>query len=215
MGTPDRLKKTETDVIKGKLSKLSRKNKQSAVFLDRDGTLIQKIDLLHKQEDLKLIPGAADAVKKINTAGFLSFLVTNQSVIARNLCSIHELGLIHNKLETLLINEAEAYLNEIFFCPHHPDKGYPEENPLYKIQCNCRKPKLGMIEEAVSHYNVDIRSSWMIGDSIVDVMTGKNAGLKTILIQAEENWEYGEVKPDFVFSKLIDAVNTILKVNLI
>jgi len=118
---------------------------------------------------------------------------------------------IHNKLETLLGREG-AYLNDIYFCPHHPDKGYPEENPDFKIDCNCRKPKTGMISKAVEEYNVDIGSSWFIGDRTADIQTGNNAGMKTILVRTGHAGKDGkfEVNPDYIFDNVEDAVDFIL-----
>ena len=101
--------------------------------------------------------------------------------MARGDCTIEGLNYIHAKMETLLGRQG-AYLNDIFFCPHHPDKGFKGENPLYKIDCNCRKPKPGMIYTAAKRYNIDLTQSWMIGDTEVDYLTGLNAGVGTVII---------------------------------
>jgi histidinol-phosphate phosphatase family protein len=179
--------------------------------MDRDGTLVKDVDLLSKAEDLKLYPFAAPAIKKINDSDFLSILITNQPVVARNLCDLSAIGMIHNKLETLLGRE-HAYLDDIYFCPHHPDKGYPEENPDLKINCECRKPKTGMINRAIAEYNIDIGSSWFIGDTTVDLQTGINAGMKTVLVRTGKGGKDRkfEVSPDFVFDNIGDAVDFIL-----
>lgn len=188
MGTPDRYESVCNDVMSGKVASLNRANKRKAVFLDRDGVVNYEIDLLHKAEDLKLIPGAAEAIRLINKQGYLAIIITNQPVIARNLCSLEELDLIHSKLETLLGKEG-AYLDGIFFCPHHPDKGYPEERVEYKIECECRKPKPGMILEAAKKFNIDLRKSIMIGDRKNDILAGEAAGCGES-IQIETNKEY-------------------------
>lgn len=177
MGTPDRWESVTADVKSGKVAKLNRINKRPAVFLDRDGVVNEEVDLLHKAEQMKLIEGAAEAIKKINKSGYLAIIVTNQPVIARNLCTFAELSRIHNRLETLL-GEQGAYLDGIYFCPHHPDKGYPEERVEYKIVCDCRKPKPGMLIRATEEHNIDLANSFMIGDSDRDVQAGENAKVK-------------------------------------
>jgi len=142
MGTPDRYEKVCSDVTSGKVERLNRKYQRSAIFLDRDGVVTKEVDLLHKPTQLELIDGVPEAIQYINTKGYLVIIVTNQPVIARNLCSIEELDYIHKKLETLL-GKNHAYIDAIYYCPHHPDGGYPEERKEYKIVCNCRKPNRG------------------------------------------------------------------------
>lgn len=211
MGTRERLYAVRSDYERGKLAYLSKKRARPAVFLDRDGTLIQEVDLLHRVEDLRLFPFAAAALKKLNDAGILAILLTNQPVVARNLCSLQELAVIHNKMEGLLAAGSGAYLDDIFACPHHPHSGYPEENPAYKRECSCRKPATGMIEAAAALYNIDLASSWMIGDTTVDIQTGRNAGLRTGLVRTGRQGRdarYG-AEPDYVFKNLLAAVEYI------
>lgn len=212
IGTVDRLRKVNTDFVSGKVNRFSKKNKRSAIFMDRDGTLVKDIDLLHRVENLELYSFAPSAIKKVNNSDFLAFLITNQPVVARNLCDIETVKEIHNKLETLL-GEEEAYLNDIYFCPHHPNSGYPEENKEFKIDCDCRKPKTGMIEKAVEEYNIDIKSSWFIGDATTDIQTGINAGMKTILVRTGKGGRDRKFQcvPDFVFDDLEGAVEFILQ----
>ena len=127
-----------------------------------------------------------EAIRLINQSGYLAIIVTNQPVIARNLCSITELELIHATLETMLGRE-HAYVNAIYYCPHHPDSGYPEERKEYKIKCDCRKPAPGMLLQAAHDWNIDLAHSYMIGDSDRDVNAGKNAGVKqSILIETNQ-----------------------------
>lgn len=211
IGTIERLGKVSRDIMNGKVKRFSKRHKRSAIFIDRDGTIVRDVDLLHRVEDLDLLPFSAAAIKKINDSDYLSFIITNQPVVARNLCDISVIAQIHNKLETLLGSEG-AYLNDIYFCPHHPDKGYPEENSEFKIDCDCRKPKTGMISKAVKEYNVDIESSWFIGDMTTDIQTGKNAGMKTILVRTGKAGKDGkfEVSPDCIFDNIGDAVDFIL-----
>lgn len=211
IGTTERLGKVSRDMISGKVKRFSKRYKRPAIFIDRDGTIVRDIDLLHRVEDLELLAFSAAAIKKINDSGYLSFVITNQPVVARNMCEISTIRQIHNKLETLLGREG-AYLNDIYFCPHHPDKGYPEENTEFKIDCDCRKPKTGMISSAVKEYNVDIEASWFIGDMTADIQTGKNAGMKTALVRTGRGGEDRkfEVNPDYIFDNIEDTVDFIL-----
>ena len=188
MGTPDRYYSVCQDMISGKVTRMNRCNPRPAVFLDRDGVLSKEVNLLCKPEQLELIEGVPEAVRYINQKGYLAIVVTNQPVIARNLCSIDELNYIHAKLETLLGHE-HAYLNAIYYCPHHPDNGYPEERKEYKIKCMCRKPSPGMFLQAASDWNIDIGASYMIGDRVSDVQAGENAGCKQS-VQVETNRPY-------------------------
>lgn len=181
MGTPERYERVCEDVLSGKVARLNKKNPGKAFFLDRDGVITKEADLLKDPSKLELIPGAADAVKLINKSDFLAIVVTNQPVIARNLCSIEELDVIHNTLETMLGRE-NAFVDAIYYCPHHPDSGYPEERKEYKIECDCRKPKPGMLLKASSDWNIDLSKSYMIGDRITDAEAGKNAGVKESFI---------------------------------
>jgi histidinol-phosphate phosphatase family protein len=181
MGTPDRYEKVCNDVMAGKVSRLNSSNKRPAIFLDRDGVINKEVDLLSSPNQMELIPGVAEAIRLINQSGYLAVVVTNQPVIARNLCDFNDLQRIHNKMETLL-GEAHAYLDAIYFCPHHPDKGYPEEKIEYKMDCPCRKPKPGMLFQAMNDFNIDMDNSFMIGDSERDVEAGRNAGMQSILI---------------------------------
>jgi len=161
---------------------------QKAVFLDRDGTINEYVGFLRRAEELRLIDGAAEAIRKINDSGYLAIVVTNQPVIARGETSFEQLDEIHRKLETLLGHEG-AYVDDLFFCPHHPDAGYPGERPEYKIPCECRKPQPGMLLAAAKKYNIDLSKSWMVGDSGRDVQAGQNASCRTALIG---DGEYGQ-----------------------
>lgn len=198
MGTPDRYYAVCDDVKSGKVARLNRSHARPAIFLDRDGTINEEVNLLNKPEQLRLIPGAAEAISLINQSDYLAVIVTNQPVIARNLCTIEELDYIHATLETMLGKE-HAYVNAIYYCPHHPDKGYPEERPEYKIVCDCRKPKPGLFFHAAKDWNIDLANSYMIGDSCRDYEAGINAGCKES-VQIETN------KPN----ALLDAVKEII-----
>ena len=181
IGTTARFYQTENDIKNQIPEHRSLKKKQKAIFLDRDGTINYKNDLISNPIKFKLFPYAAEAIRKINKSEYLAIVITNQPVIARGLCSLKMLDAIHAKMEEQLGN-SEAYLDDIFFCPHHPDKGYPEENPKYKINCDCRKPKPGMIFAAAEKYNIDLSQSWMIGDTQIDYETAINAGVKPLIV---------------------------------
>ena len=181
MGTPDRLKIIEKDFISGLVHKLNKSYPRRAIFLDRDGTINKNMDTHPTVEDFELLPGVAEAVKLINENHLLAIVITNQPMISKGFLSFENLDLIHKKMETLLGQE-HAYIDAVYFCPHHPDKGFPGEVPSLKIDCNCRKPKPGLILQAAKDFNIDLKSSWMIGDNDTDVEAGKNAGCKTLKI---------------------------------
>lgn len=186
MGTPERYFSVVEDVRNGIVSEKNLRNKQKAVFLDRDGTINVCKGFLTNIDDFELIEGAADAVRRINESGRLAIVVTNQPVIARGEVSIADLQKIHNKMETLLGREG-AYLDAVFYCPHHPDKGYEGERPEYKIDCSCRKPKPGMLFTAAEKFNIDLRESYMIGDSDSDVEAGRKAECIPLFIGKNDN----------------------------
>lgn len=189
MGTPERFYETEKDMESGMIHARNLKNKQKAVFLDRDGTINKYIGFLTKPEQIELIEGAAEAIKKINKSGYLTIVVTNQPVIARGDCTWEELKLIHDKMETELGKEG-AFVDAIYVCPHHPDKGFEGERPEYKFDCNCRKPKPGLLLQAAKDFNIDLSQSIMIGDSDRDVEAGEAAGCRTILIEKNKTYNH-------------------------
>lgn len=177
MGTPDRLREVEHDIISGKVTSRNLRHKQRAIFLDRDGTLNRYVGFLTAPEQLELLEGAAEAVKAINASDFLAVVVTNQPVIARGECSWEQLQDIHHKLETLLGREG-AFVDAIYVCPHHPDSGFEDERPEYKLDCDCRKPKAGLLQRAAAELNISLAESYMIGDDMRDKKAGINAGCK-------------------------------------
>lgn len=188
MGTPDRYESVGRDFRKGRVHAKNLGNKQKAVFLDRDGTINRYVGFLRNINEFELLPGVADAIKRINESGYLAVVITNQPVIARGEVTVSELTEIHNKMETLLGAEG-AYLDAIYYCPHHPHKGYEGEVLEFKINCDCRKPKPGMLLKAAEDFNIDLSQSWMIGDGENDIKAGKTAGCKTALIG---NGDYGQ-----------------------
>ena len=188
MGTPERYDAVCEDYKAGRVSGKNLQNKQKAVFLDRDGTINKYVGFLRNIDEFALLDGVADAIKKINASGYLAIVVTNQPVIARGEVSFEELERIHNKMETLLGKEG-AYLDAVYFCPHHPHKGYEGERPELKFDCECRKPKPGMLLKAAQDFNINLAQSWMVGDGENDIKAGQNAGCRTALVG---NGAYGQ-----------------------
>ena len=177
MGTPDRFFEAENDIKTGKVHAHNLKNRQKAIFLDRDGTINKMVGFITKPEQFELLPGVAKAIKAINKSAYLAIVITNQPVIARGDCTFEQLQAIHNKMETELGKEG-AFVDAIYVCPHHTDKGFSGERPEYKCDCDCRKPKPGLLLQAAKDFNIDLSQSYMIGDSDRDVKAGKNAGVK-------------------------------------
>ena len=204
MGTPERYYAICKDYLEGKVTGKNLQRKQKAIFLDRDGTINKYAGFLKNIDEFELIRGVTEAIRKINASGYLAIVITNQPVIARGEVSFQELEEIHNKMETLIGQEG-GYLDAVYYCPHHPHKGYQGEVPELKIECDCRKPKPGMLLKAAKDFNIDLTQSWMIGDGENDIKAGKNAGCKTVLIGEAE---YGQ---DLSAENLLDAITRILK----
>ncbi len=183
--------------------------KRRAIFLDRDGVINVEVDYLRRPEDLRLLPGVADAIAAINASAYLAIVITNQSVVARNLCTISELDAIHARLAAMLA-ERGARLDAIYFCPHHPAPGGPNPNREYAVDCACRKPKTGLIRRADQEYGIDLARSWMIGDTGRDAECGRSAGLRTALVRTGHPWAEGDTRPDRFFDTLPEAVRFIL-----
>ncbi len=173
--------------------------KRPAVFVDRDGTLIEEVNFLSRVEDLRLFPFTAEAVKLLKEHGFLVIVVTNQSGIGRGIYDEAAMHAIHDEIQAELSGAVDAF----YFCPHLPCDG-----------CDCRKPNLGMIESALADFEIDIERSWMVGDKKIDVETGNNAGIRSALVltgygrQHQASLEY---IPDLVAEDLIDAVGKIMQ----
>ena len=206
MGTPERYAAVCEDYHSGIVEARDLRKAQRAVFLDRDGVINEYVGFLRDTREFKLLPGVADAIRRLNNSGRLVIVVTNQPVIARGEIMPEQLDEIHKKMETLLGKEG-AYLDAIYYCPHHPDKGYPGEIAELKINCPCRKPKPGMLLRAAEDYHVDLASSWMVGDGENDIKAGIAAGCQTALIDCKGR-NYGQTVTG---SSLAEAVKLILK----
>jgi len=185
MGTPERYHMVSEDIEKGKVSAKNLQKQQKAIFLDRDGTINKYKGFITNADQIELIEGVPEAIRKLNLAGYLVIIVTNQPVIARGDCGFAQIYEIHNKIETML-GEKGAYVDNIFFCPHHPEKGFVGELIEYKGKCDCRKPKPGMLLKAADKYNISLTDSYIIGDDMKDVQAGLAAGCRAVLLTPKE-----------------------------
>lgn len=185
MGTPERFMSVERDYINGIVEAKNLKNRQKAIFLDRDGTINRYVGFLRSIDQMELLPGVATAIKKINESGYLAIIITNQPVIARGEVSIEGLEEIHKKMETLLGKEG-AYIDGLYYCPHHPDRGFDGEITELKVECDCRKPKPGLLMKAAADFNIELSNSIMIGDSDMDVLAGLQANCYSYKLQTNE-----------------------------
>jgi len=182
-----------------------------AVFFDRDGTLNEEVEFLSAPEQLRLIPGASEAVRTVNERGFVACVISNQSGVARGLFPESALVPIHAKLVQELGSRG-AHLDRIYYCPHHPTEGIPP----YNVDCACRKPKPGMLRQAEGELQVDLRRSYVIGDRLADILAGRSVGARGILVLTG----YGEIArqesraqgvlPDFIAASVSEAVEFIL-----
>ncbi len=217
MGTSERFEQVSLDLRRGKVYSRNLSKPQKAVFLDRDGTINRYVGFLGDINEFELKDDVAHAIHLINDSGYLAIVCTNQPVIARGEITVEQLKTIHNKMETLLGNEG-AYLDAIYYCPHHPDKGFEGEIKSLKFDCDCRKPKPGMLLQAASDFNIDLERSWMIGDGKQDIRSGKNAGCKTVLISSADavdnskNLDFGQ---DVTVRSLKEAVEVIVGVSAV
>jgi D,D-heptose 1,7-bisphosphate phosphatase len=211
MGTPSRLLRVERDIQSGKAMNLSRSIPKIAIFLDRDGTINHEVNHLSNQEEFILIDGVSEAISKINSSGYLTVVVTNQPVIARGELSETDLKEIHNKMETLLGLKG-AYIDRLYYCPHHQDSGFQGEIKELKFDCSCRKPQIGLFKLAERDLNILLEKSWVVGDRTSDILAAKNAGMKSVLVQtgfAGKDARYNS-EPDYVAKDLGEAINLIL-----
>lgn len=169
------------------------------VFLDRDGTINVDTGYISDPHGIELFKGVGEAIKKLKDANYKTLIVTNQSGIGRGYFKEADLEKVNNKILSLL-NEQGATIDRIYFCPHKPE-----------VNCNCRKPETGMIEEAKKDFNIDMKKSFVIGDKVADISLGENAGLNTILVLTGEGEKHkNNVKADFIADDLKEAVNFIL-----
>ncbi len=207
MGTPERYQAVCRDFEKGVVAARNLSRPQKAVFLDRDGTINRHRGFLTRPDEFELLPGVGEAIRKINASGYLAIVATNQPAVARGELTFAGLREIHDKMEALLGREG-AYLDGIYFCPHHPQKGFAGEIPELKVECGCRKPKPGMLLRAAEDFHIDLRESWVVGDGGRDVQAGKNAGCRTAFIG--DGGLGGELGADLTGGSLLELVGRIL-----
>ena len=212
MGTPERLARVNHDLASGMVAKKGSSAASGVVFLDRDGTINVEVNRVTRPEQFVLLPGVPAAVKELNRAAVPVIVITNQPVVARGECTEPELRGIHDKMDTLLGAEG-AYINDLYYCPHHPDKGFAGERADLKIECACRKPAIGLIERAAADWKIDLGQSWYIGDTTTDLRTARNAGIRSILVRTGHQGADGKYaeRPDYEFFTLNEAVDFILK----
>ena len=188
---------------------------ERVIFLDRDGTLNEEVHYLHKKEDLRLIEGAADALCRFRKSGYRLVVVTNQAGVARGYYQEEDVKLLHEYMNEIL-RPLGAEIDCFFYCPHHPEHGIGE----YKKNCSCRKPDIGMFEQAEQYFQVDKAHSWMIGDKLIDVEAGKRFGVRTVLVgtgygakvhQELTGQERRKIPYDVYAKTLADAASAILE----
>ncbi len=177
---------------------MTNDKRQKCVFIDRDGTLIEEVNFLHKVEDLRFFDYTNESVKLLKENGFLVIVATNQSGIGRKIYTEQDMHNVHQAIQNQLTNKIDAF----YFCPHLPDEN-----------CRCRKPNLGMIEQAIENFSIDLENSWMIGDKVLDVELGKNANIKTALVKtgyAGKDVEMMPRNPDLFEKTLLEVVKKII-----
>jgi histidinol-phosphate phosphatase family protein len=210
MGTPERLSCVERDLESGLVARSRRDRSMPAVFFDRDGVVNVERGHIASEDDVELYPGVAEALKLLKASGYVCVVVTNQPVVARGECSMDTLRRIHGRID-MLLGRCGAYFDAWYCCPHHPDRGFPGEVKNLKITCNCRKPATGMLEQCSKDLNIDLKSSWLIGDQTRDIQMAKNAGISSILVTtgfAGRDRKY-DVEPHYVAEDCLCAARLI------
>ncbi len=211
VGTPERFLQGEKD-LKNNLPRIRNlKNKQKAVFIDRDGVINIYRGFVKSADDIELFETVPTAFKLLNSSEYLAIIISNQPVIARGECTFLEMEKMFDKIQTLLGKEG-AFFNGYYYCPHHPDSGFEGEVKELKFNCDCRKPKTGMIDKAVKDFNIDLPSCFMVGDREVDIQTGINANIRTIKVESEK-LDAMKVEPTYYCKDLLEAVQKILEKN--
>ena len=181
---------------------------ERAVFLDRDGTIIEQVNYLYECSQVKFPPKSGEAIKLLNENGFKVFVITNQPGVARGYFTEEAVKEVNRYIEEYLSKEG-ATIDRFYYCPHHPE-GTIEE---YTKECDCRKPKPGMIEEAAGEFGIDLRGSFVIGDRLIDVDAGQRAGCRTILLGDKGSpggVEETTLTPDYVAADLYEAVKWLI-----
>jgi mannose-1-phosphate guanylyltransferase/phosphomannomutase len=212
VGTPGRREAVEQDIVNGKVARRNIGNKQAAVFIDRDGVLIEESGDAVTAEAVVLLPGVTVALKALNKSDYLGVVVTNQPGIAKGFVTEAQVAGTHAQIDTLLGTDG-AFVHGYFVCPHHPEKGFAGERVELKIDCDCRKPKPGLLLQAAERYNIDLGRSFIVGDRTIDIEAGRRAGVRTIGVRTGYGCGDGtfEGEPDFMCDDLAAAVQLILE----
>ena len=189
--------------------------KKPAVFIDRDGTISEEVGYVNHPARFRVFPYSAEAIRKLNDNNWLAILVTNQAGVARGYFSEDVITTVHDQLNKQLATQ-NARLDAIYYCAHHPTVG----EPPYRLDCDCRKPKAGLINQATTDFEIDLKSSWMVGDRYSDIELARNAGLRSAFVLSgygRGEWEYQrsawKLEPDLVCEDLLEAIQSILSLN--
>lgn len=211
IGTIDRVKEAEFDIRTNKYKNGGASYKRPAIFLDRDGVIIEQVDQISRIKDVKLISRSDKAILAINNSKYLTVIITNQPQAAKGICNEKMIFDIGKKTETLLGNKG-AKVDGTYYCLHHPDKGFKGENLKYKIKCNCRKPNIGMIKNAVKDFNIDLKKSYMVGDSTTDALTARNAKIRFLGVKTGYACKDNKhnVKINKIYTDLYNAIKSII-----
>jgi mannose-1-phosphate guanylyltransferase/phosphomannomutase len=213
IGTPERLAKGEADLTSGRVERASRRHARPAIFIDRDGVLNEEVNGVHVTEQLQVIKGVGAALRAVNRAGIPAVCVTNQPDIAKGLMTFDALARVFAKLDTELARDA-AYLDLVYYCPHHPERGWPGEVTELKISCDCRKPQPGLLRSAAKEHNLNLAASWLVGDRYADIQAAKTAGAKAVLVRtgySGSDRALFNCEPDHIAADLPAALSFILK----
>ena len=208
VGSPQRFFNAEKDIERGLVEARNLSKKQKAIFLDRDGTINEYNGFINTPDGLNLVSDACEAIKKINDSGYLAIVISNQPVIARGEATRGQVEEIFNKMQTLL-GRGGAFVDGIFYCPHHPKSGFKGEVKRLKKDCDCRKPKIGMLLSAQKRFNLDLSKCVMVGDSELDVLTANNANIPCVKVKSDLK-EKATAIPTAYAETLSDAVAYIL-----
>lgn len=178
---------------------------RKGIFLDRDGTINREVNFLRDPGQVRLLPGAADAIRRLNETGFAVVILTNQSGIARGLLDEETLDEIHRVLLTRLARRG-AVVDGVYYCPHHPEEG----DPPYRRRCTCRKPEKGMLHQAVQDLGIPVEGSYVIGDNERDVALAEGTPLASVLLAPKSRRPRAGTSADHVASTLAAAVDWVL-----
>ncbi len=183
IGTPARRERAERHLREGRVARLSLRHAKPAVFIDRDGVINEECGGVLDPAQVRLVPGAAEAIHALNLAGVPAICVTNQPFVAKGQLSWSGLRAVNAEIDRQLAQACGAFLDDLRICPHHPETGWDGEVAELKIACECRKPGPGLLLEAARFHNIDLAASWMIGDRYADIAAGQRAGTRTILVR--------------------------------